>query len=156
MSMSGQAAAGRRRDRGDLENEVLAALAVAGGPLTPAEVQAALDRDLAYTTVMTTLSRLHDKDAVTRCRAGRAYAYALTDESTVAARRMRRVLDAGHDRTGVLARFLDELQPADVPVLQRLLADAELLAPDGEPGREPGPGPGPGPGGEPAPGPGGS
>jgi predicted transcriptional regulator len=154
MSMSGQEAAGRRRERGDLENEVLAALAVADGPLTPAEVQATLGRDLAYTTVMTTLSRLHDKDAVTRCRAGRAYAYALTDESTVAARRMRRVLDAGHDRTGVLARFLDELPPTDVPVLQRLLAEAEQLADDGEPGREPSPGPHPDH--EPAPGPGGS
>ena len=130
MSMPGQAAAGGRRERGDLENEVLAALAVADRPLTPAEVQAALGRDLAYTTVMTTLSRLHDKDAVTRRRAGRAYAYALTDESTVAARRMRRLLDAGHDRSGVLARFLDELDPDDVPVLARLLAEAERVQQD--------------------------
>lgn len=117
-----------RRDRGGLENEVLAVLAVAQEPLTPAQVQAALGRDLAYTTVMTTLSRLHDKDAVTRRRAGRAYAYSCADESTVAARRMRRVLDAGADRTGVLARFLGELDADDVPVLQRLLAEAERAA----------------------------
>jgi predicted transcriptional regulator len=120
-----------RRERGDLENEVLAALAVAEGPMTPAAVQAALGADLAYTTVMTTLSRLHDKDAVSRERAGRAYAYSLADESTAAARRMRRLLDGGHDRTGVLARFLDELEPADVPVLQRLLAEAERASADG-------------------------
>jgi predicted transcriptional regulator len=122
--MSGMSG-GARRERGDLENEVLAALAAAGRPLTPGEVLAALDRDLAYTTVMTTLSRLHAKDAVTRERSGRAYAYAPADTATAAARRMRRLLDGGDDRTVVLARFLDELDPADVPVLQRLLARAE-------------------------------
>jgi predicted transcriptional regulator len=74
---------------------------------------------------MTTLSRLHAKDAVTRRRAGRAYAYAPADTATAAARRMRRLLDGRADRTAVLARFLDELDPADVPVLQRLLAEAE-------------------------------
>ena len=117
--------------RGDLENEVLGVLAAAGRPLTPREVLAALDRDLAYTTVMTTLSRLHAKDAVTRVAAGRAYAYSPADDATAVARRMRRVLDGGLDRTGVLARFLDELEPDDVPLLQQLLADAERSRPDG-------------------------
>lgn len=117
--------AGHRRERGDLENEVVGALAAAGRPLTPGEVLTLLDRDLAYTTVMTTLSRLYEKDAVTRRRTGRAYAYTLADPATSAARRMRRVLDGGSDRTEVLAHFLDELDPADVPVLQRLLAEAE-------------------------------
>jgi predicted transcriptional regulator len=114
-----------RRDRGDLENEVLAALAAADGPLTPGEVLARLERELAYTTVMTTLTRLHAKDAVTRERAGRAYAYAPTDTATSAARRMRRLLDGRADRSTVLARFLDELDPADVPLLQQLLAETE-------------------------------
>lgn len=121
----------RRRERGDLENEVLAALASAQRPLTPGEVLSLLERDLAYTTVMTTLTRLHDKDAVTRERAGRAYAYALADHATAAARRMRRLLDGPGDRRAVLARFLDELDPADVPVLQRLLEQAETARPDG-------------------------
>jgi predicted transcriptional regulator len=125
-----------RRDRGDLENEVLAALAAAGRPLIPGEVLAALDRDLAYTTVMTTLTRLHAKDVVTRERAGRAYAYAPADRATAAARRMRRLLEGDQDRAVVLARFLDELDPDDVPVLQRLLAEAEGRAePDDDGGR---------------------
>lgn len=125
-----------RRDRGDLENEVLAALAAAGRPLTPGQVLAALDRGLAYTTVMTTLARLHAKDVVTRQRAGRAYAYAPADTATAAARRMRRLLDSGQDHAVVLARFLDELDPDDVPVLQRLLAEAEDRGePDGDGGR---------------------
>jgi len=116
---------GARRERGDLENEVLAALAAAGRPLTPGEVLAQLDRGLAYTTVMTTLTRLHGKDAVTRERVGRAYAYAPADTATAAARRMRRLLDGRPDRSAVLARFLDELGPGDVPLLQRLLAGNE-------------------------------
>jgi predicted transcriptional regulator len=124
-----------RRERGDLENEVLAALAAAGRPLTPGEVLAALERELAYTTVMTTLSRLHAKDAVTRMRSGRAYAYAPADTATAAARRMRRLLEGGDDRTVVQARFLDELDPGDVPILQRLLAQAEAPGgPQGETG----------------------
>jgi predicted transcriptional regulator len=126
---------GERRERGDLENEVLAALAAAGRALTPGEVLSALDRDLAYTTVMTTLSRLHAKDAVTRRRTGRAYAYAPADTATSAARRMRRLLDGREDRTAVLARFLDELDPDDVPVLQRLLAEAEGRPVPGDGGR---------------------
>jgi predicted transcriptional regulator len=114
-----------RRDRGQLENEVLAALAAASGPLTPAQVLAELGMDLAYTTIMTTLARLYTKGAVSRERVGRAYAYVLADSATVAARRMLQVLDNGQDRAVVLARFLDELDPADVPVLQRLLARSQ-------------------------------
>jgi predicted transcriptional regulator len=108
-----------RRDRGALENEVLGALA--GGPLTTREVLEQLGADLAYTTVMTTLTRLHEKGAVTRENTGRTFTYSLADRSSVQARSMRRTLDTAPDREGVLARFLDELDPDDVPVLQRLL-----------------------------------
>ena len=112
-----------RRDRGELENEVLAVVA-AGGSMTPRQVLEDLDRDLAYTTVMTTLARLSDRGAVTRERTGRTFAYALADPSTVPARAMRRTLDTAPDREQVLARFVDELGPDDVPVLQRLLRQA--------------------------------
>jgi len=53
---------GRAGPRG-LEREVLACLAAAGRPLTAAEVLAELGGDLAYTTWMTTLARLHAKHA---------------------------------------------------------------------------------------------
>jgi predicted transcriptional regulator len=113
-----------RRERGELANEVLAALAAADAPLTPSQVLADLGSDLAYTTVMTTLGRLHEKGVVARERAGRAYAYSLVDTASVTARRMRQVLDTGDDREVVLARFLDELGPDERPVLARLLRDA--------------------------------
>jgi len=115
---------GARRERGELGNEVLAALGAADAPLTPAQVQAELGGDLAYTTVMTTLARLHEKGVVERERAGRAYAYSLVDTASVTARRMRQVLDSGDDREVVLARFLDELGPDERPVLARLLRNA--------------------------------
>jgi predicted transcriptional regulator len=113
-----------RRERGALANEVLAALAATDSPLTPAQVLAELGDDLAYTTVMTTLTRLHEKGVVTRERVGRAFAYAPADIATVTARRMRQVLDSGEDREVVLARFLDELGPEERPLLARLLREA--------------------------------
>jgi predicted transcriptional regulator len=116
--------AGGRRERGELGNEVLAALGAADGPLTPAQVLAEIGSDLAYTTVMTTLTRLHEKGVVTRERAGRAYAYSLVDRASVTAHQMRQVLDSGADREVVLARFLDELGPDERPVLARLLRAA--------------------------------
>jgi predicted transcriptional regulator len=112
------------RRRGALEREVLACLAAAGRPLTVTEVQTELDGGLAYTTVMTALSRLHAKGALNREPAGRAYAYSPAAEpaelgASVTARRMTRLLEAGEDRAGVLARFVADLAPED----ERLLAD---------------------------------
>ncbi|MGW5666514.1 BlaI/MecI/CopY family transcriptional regulator [Micromonospora sp. NPDC003776] len=115
-----------RRPRGGLEQQVLATLAAAPGPLTPAEVRDRLDGDLAYTTVMTVLARLTAKGVLTRIRAGRAYAYRLVgDEAELTARRMRRLLDAGGDRTAVLTRFVDTLSPDDEQLLVALLTAAD-------------------------------
>jgi predicted transcriptional regulator len=112
----------RRRARGSLEQEVVAVLGAASGPMTPARVRDALGDDLAYTTVMTVLARLHDKGVVTRSRFGRAYAYQLAgDDAEVTARRMRRLLDAGEDRARVLSRFVQALSPDDEAVLAELV-----------------------------------
>ncbi|PWU46354.1 CopY family transcriptional regulator [Micromonospora globispora] len=115
-----------RRPRGGLEQQVLAALAGAPGPLTPAQVRDRLDGDLAYTTVMTVLARLTAKGILTRVRAGRAYTYRLIgDEAELTARRMRRLLDAGGDRTAVLTRFVGTLSADDEQLLVELLTAAE-------------------------------
>lgn len=117
---------GTRRPAGALEAEVLAALWVAGRPLTPAEVRAELGDELAYTTVMTTLARLYEKGAVSRERAGRAFAYSpVQDRAGAAATRMADLLGTEPDREAVLARFVGELSAED----ERLLA--ELLGEDG-------------------------
>jgi predicted transcriptional regulator len=112
----------RRRARGSLEQEIATVLAGAQAPMTPAQVRDALGDDLAYTTVMTVLARLHDKGHVTRERTGRAFEYRLIlDGAGITARRMRRLLDAGDDRVQVLSRFVESLSPADEALLAELL-----------------------------------
>jgi predicted transcriptional regulator len=117
-------AAGSRRGAGELEAEVLAVLQSAGSALTPAQVRERLGDPLAYTTVVTILSRLHAKGVLVRNRAGRAFSYVpVADEPGLAARRMRGVLEAEADREAVLARFVSGLSPADERLLRRMLAD---------------------------------
>lgn len=115
------------RPRGALEREILASVAAAEGPMTANEVLADLGGGLAYTTVMTTLARLEAKGVLTRQMCGRAYGYAVAGdpsdlEASLAAHRMRRVLDSRDDRVGVLARFVADLAPEDEQVLLDLLA----------------------------------
>ena len=105
---------------------MLSALLAAGMALSPGEVRYRLDADLAYTTVVTILSRLHDKGVLERRKVGRAYAYApVADEPGLAARRMARVLDGEADRQAVLARFVSGLSESDEEVLRRMLGDQE-------------------------------
>ncbi len=115
----------RRRGQGELEALVLAVLREAEGPATAGWVQERLGGDLAYTTVVTILTRLLDKGAVSRERAGRSFAWTpAADEAVLAARRMRKVLDAESDREAVLASFVTGLDPADERLLRDLLGDA--------------------------------
>ena len=93
--MSEPGEAGNRRGAGELASEVLGILQAAGEPLSPADVRERLGGDLAYTTVVTILSRLHAKGVLDRERAGRAYRYTpVADEPGLAARRMATVLAA--------------------------------------------------------------
>lgn len=116
-----------RREAGELENEVLAVVGrLGGGWLSVADVQAQMPGSPAYTTVMTTMARLTAKGALTRVKQGRAYTYRLAVpaeviDDAVTARRMRRLLDDGGDRAGVLARFVAELDPDEERLLAELL-----------------------------------
>ena len=113
-----------RRGPGHLEQEVLGILAAAARPLTPGEVRDRIDRDLAYTTVMTVLSRLADKGSAAREPRGRGYAYtAVTDPAAQVAAAMHRAMD-GIDHAAVLQRFVRSLSPADEQVLNRLLNES--------------------------------
>ncbi|MGW1028214.1 BlaI/MecI/CopY family transcriptional regulator [Streptomyces sp. NPDC002577] len=113
-----------RRARGELESDVLAALWAADGPLTARQVRERLPGDLAYTTVLTILSRLYDKGLLVRHREGRGYAYKPAhDEAAHTAQRMRALLEDGSDREAVLARFVSELSVRDEHLLHRLLSE---------------------------------
>jgi predicted transcriptional regulator len=113
-----------RRAAGELEAAALAVLHAAGSPLRPGEVRDRLGGGLAYTTVVTILSRLHAKGVLTRLKTGRAYVYApVADGPGLAARRMHGFLDAQADREVVLARFVSGLSPTDEKFLRRMLKD---------------------------------
>lgn len=115
-----------RREMGGLEAEVLAQLWASAGPATPGEVLAAMESDLAYTTVMTILIRLWNKGLVERERRGRAYAYrALVTEAELTATRMRAMLDRSHDREGALSRFVDALPKREERALRRILGQLD-------------------------------
>jgi predicted transcriptional regulator len=120
---SDEDAAGRRA-AGELEAAVLAVLHAAGSPLSPGEVRGRLDGDLAYTTVVTILSRLHSKGVLDRRKAGRAFLYTpVADEPGLAARRMTKMLDAEPDREAVLTRFVSDLSGKDEELLRRMLGE---------------------------------
>ena len=128
--MSEPGGAGNRRGAGELAGEVLAILQSAGEPLSPTDVRERLGGDLAYTTVVTILSRLHAKGVLDRERDGRAFRYSpVADEPGLAARRMASVLAAESDREAVLARFVSGLSDEDEQALRRMLGDAGV--PDG-------------------------
>lgn len=59
---------------GVLERDVMGVL-WAGGEMAVRDVQSRLARDVAYTTVMTTLDRLFKKGLLARRQGGRAYLY---------------------------------------------------------------------------------
>lgn len=128
-----------KRPNGALESEVLGVLWAAERALTPAEVQQILDasggRDLAYTTVATTLTRLLAKQQVTRESAGRGHVYAPTrDAAQFAAERMRGVLDsvvgAGVDQSVVLQHFIAGLDPHNAAATRLLIDQHHELAAD--------------------------
>lgn len=114
----------RRRPWGGLEDEVLATLWAADGPVTAGVVQAEVGGELAYGTVTTILSRLAAKGLVVRTQVGRTNLYEpAQDEAGHTAREMHSLLTGRADRAAVLARFVSELSPDEEQVLQNLLRD---------------------------------
>jgi predicted transcriptional regulator len=114
----------------------------AAAALSPGEVRELLARTdeagsalLSYSTVVTILTRLHEKGSLTRERDGRAYRYApVADEAGLAARRLSQLLDRSADREAVLSRFVADLSERDEELLRSLLAGvagAESAADDG-------------------------
>lgn len=115
-----------RRPTGSLEAAVLDVLWASEDPCTPASVLDALDGDLAYTTVMTVLSRLWQKGLAEREQVGRAYAYrAVVSEADLAAARMRDTLAGTSDRSATMSRFVDGLTKREARALRDALEGLE-------------------------------
>jgi predicted transcriptional regulator len=113
-----------RKDFGPLESEVMGVVWRAGRPVAVREVVDDLNESrsepLAYTTVMTVMSRLAEKDALSRRKSGRSYVYEANapDAAGIA---VKDVLRAYGDVA--VAHFVDEARadPSLRRRLQRLL-----------------------------------
>ncbi|MGH3775947.1 MAG: BlaI/MecI/CopY family transcriptional regulator [Pseudonocardiaceae bacterium] len=79
-------------------------------------------REIAYTTVMSTMDNLHRKGWLARERNGKAYRYwpTLTREE-YSARLMRDALDSGGNPDLVLTRFLEQMTAEESTRLQVVL-----------------------------------
>ncbi|MFI1780582.1 BlaI/MecI/CopY family transcriptional regulator [Streptomyces rubiginosohelvolus] len=115
-----------RRQHGELVADVLAVLWEAGRPMTAQQVNAALDKGLARTTMATILSRLYEKGTLRRVPAVRGFAYEpVEDAAGLVAGRMRRELESDPRRDLVLKRFVSSLSESDEETLRSLLREAE-------------------------------
>ena len=116
------------RKLGDLEALVMQQLWVASEPLSVRQVLESLPdgRDRAYTTVMTVMDNLFQKDFVQRRRAGRAYVYtAALSRAQYTAEVMEEALARGGDRGAALMHFVDQLTPDEAVQLRALLTDRD-------------------------------
>ena len=117
----------RSRPFGDLEATVMDLLWSAGRPLLVRDVVEAMrpQRVAAYTTVMTVMDNLHRKGWLQRHRDGRAWRYEpVLSRQSYTARLMREALAVSDDRAGVLARFVEEIDPEDAAALAAALNGA--------------------------------
>ena len=125
------------RKLGDLERTVMQALWAAGEPLTGRDVAAALARpdparpdaarpDLAYTTVLTVLTRLEKKDLVRRNSTARAHTYtAVASREDHVTELMQQALgQAGSSapaRAAALQHFARTMTPEEAAALRQAL-----------------------------------
>jgi predicted transcriptional regulator len=130
---------------GELERAVMARLWAAPGPLTVREVHDQLERELAYTTVMTVLGRLAKKGVVRQERDGKAYRYAAaaTREQMAAELMLDALGDVGEDRTAALVAFVDRVGPEEAAALRAALLSGRGAVPAPRTGHEDGDAPTP-------------
>lgn len=112
------------RGFGELEAVIMDRLWAAGGSGTVREIfeQLRAEREIAYTTVMTTMDNLFRKGLLTREREGRAYRYQTTaSRAEYSAGLMRQALDGGNDAAAVLTHFVGQMTEDESRRLRELL-----------------------------------
>jgi predicted transcriptional regulator len=96
------------------------------GPATVRDVRTAIDRTVAYTTVMTVLDRLYKKGVLERERAGRAYVYSAAAsseqlQSSLLMGLLQRLLGHGPAAASpVLSHLVDTVSAGDRQLLDEL------------------------------------
>lgn len=113
---------------GALERAVMDAVWADGGPVTARQVESALSqrgptgRALAYTTVLTVLSRLERKGLVHRDTQERAHTYrAAASRQDHVVELIEQALGHADDRAAALQHFARSVSPAEAEALRRAL-----------------------------------
>lgn len=108
------------RGFGDLETVIMHMVWDHDGAVTVRDLLGELlqEREIAYTTVMSTMDNLHRKGWLARVKDGKAYRYTATaSREEYSARLMREALAGGGDTEVVLSHFVAEMDGQDSQVL---------------------------------------
>jgi predicted transcriptional regulator len=124
--------AGRRQVRGfgDLEAVIMDRLWARDVPVTVRDLFEELreERNIAYTTVMSTMDNLYRKGWLARERDGKAYRYtAVATREEYSARLMREAMAGAGDTEAVLSHFVAQMDGTESAALRAVL---EKLAGD--------------------------
>jgi predicted transcriptional regulator len=114
----------QQRGFGDLEATVMERVWGREAGVTVREVFSELcgARQIAYTTVLSTMDNLHRKGWVKREREGKAYRYwATMTRAERSANLMREAFDSGGDTEAVLAFFVEQMTAAESAQLEAAL-----------------------------------
>ncbi|MER5427132.1 BlaI/MecI/CopY family transcriptional regulator [Streptosporangium roseum] len=112
------------RGLGDLESAIMNRLWAYRRPASVRDVLEDLrrDREIAYTTVMTVMDKLHTKGLLRRKAVGRAYVYeTVATKEAYTADLMRSTLASGGNQAATLVHFLEQLTPEESAALEAAL-----------------------------------
>jgi predicted transcriptional regulator len=101
---------------GELEAVLMHRIWDHGGPLTVRDLFEELreERNIAYTTVMSTMDNLHRKGWLVRERDGKAYRYTpVATREEYSARLMREAMAAAGDTEAVLSHFVAQMDGSE-------------------------------------------
>ncbi|WP_271217402.1 BlaI/MecI/CopY family transcriptional regulator [Streptosporangium carneum] len=112
------------RGLGDLESAIMERLWSYRRPASVRDVLEDLrrEREIAYTTVMTVMDKLHTKGLLRRKAVGRAYVYeTVASKEAYTAELMRSTLASGGNQAATLVHFLERLTPEESTALEAAL-----------------------------------
>ena len=112
------------RGFGDLEAVIMHMVWDRSRPVTVRELfdELGQERAIAYTTVMSTMDKLHRKGWLARIKDGKAYRYTATaSREEYSARLMREALAEGGDAEVVLSHFVTQIGDAESELLRAVV-----------------------------------
>ncbi|BBY92180.1 penicillinase repressor [Mycobacterium gallinarum] len=114
----------QQRAFGDLEAVIMDLVWDYDDPVTVRQIfdELSADRQIAYTTVMSTMDNLYRKEWLSRERSGKAYMYRpVMSREERSARLMRAAFETGGDTNAVLAFFVEQMSAEESAQLRSAL-----------------------------------